>query len=224
MKGLPLPTKKHYPNHPIAPKELIQSLLHYQDLLDRRQGQFDDALSLTQVFICQLATILGLEIPKPVLSKDGEITYRVGSWFLNDCHKFLTQKEPEWMHYVTGLNVSGVRTLDRMVAFKLEKQSAGYVKGDEEATRDALWDLTEFGHALHGVFHSHRMRGLPTPSGIDIAHQERLERGRYPVVSAIFSEDGYIRFFTLKQPFNVEIYGKGVDEVGEHAFKLTKVH
>lgn len=97
------------------------------------------------------------------------------------------------------------------------------MRGVEAATRDVLCDLAEVGHALHGVFHSHRMQGprSVTPSAVDRRHQERLERSGYPVVPAIFSDDGYVRFFTLVQPFTLEVYGKGVEQHDSQLFRLT---
>lgn len=167
--------------------------------------------------------------------------YVIGSWFLHEAFRYCTQTgcssgieggltslfggeaENEWMHYATGVMVSGVRTIERIVPFQLAKQSPGFVQGDEAATRDALIEMSEYGYALHAVCHSHPGKGkLSTlPSHIDMDHQERLERGGYPVVSGIFSRDGYVRFFTVNRPFCIEVYGEGVKHVEPGVFYLT---
>lgn len=216
--------------HPLPPKIIVDGLLQYQSELDRQYTKVLRAQGRMLECVAELDRLLGSRQPEQQptalpASREGIGRYLAGSWFLYDCHSYLMQREPEWLHYVTGLHFDRVRTLDRMVTFKLEKQSPGYVKGDEMATRDALCDMEEHGHALQGVFHSHRMKGsgAVNPSMIDRAHQERLERGHYPVISGIFSEDGYIRFFALERTFQIQTYGKGVEQIEEHLFKLTEV-
>lgn len=214
--------------HPMPPKALLADVLQYQKQLDQRYEQILEVQARTQQFLSDVANIIGaadgqqLEVLE---SGHAARDYLVGSWFLHRCHEYLVQGEPEWMLYVTGVCINGVHTLDQMATFPFEKQSAGYVKGDQAFARDVLLDMAEMGHRLQAVYHSHRLTGpnAVSPSAIDKAHQERLERGGYPVVSAIFSEDGYIRFFTIDQPFKVHLYGKGVDQVEEYLFKLATV-
>jgi len=114
--------------------------------------------------------------------------------------------------------------IERIVTFPFAKQSPGYVEGDHLATRDVLIQMSEYGYVLHAVCHSHPGRGAGAthPSGIDISHQERLERGGYPVVSCIYSRDGFARFFTVGVPFEIEVYGQGVEHCGENIFHLTE--
>lgn len=135
------------------------------------------------------------------------LDYLVGSWFLYESFRYCTQPtthtglaegEYEWMHYATGLVVEGIRTIERVVTFPLVKQSAVYVEGDSMATRDVLIQMSEYGYALHAVCHSHPGTGIEAthPSGIDLDHQDRLQRGGYPVISCIYSRDGFARFFS----------------------------
>ena len=49
---------------------------------------------------------------------DCELTYLVGSLFLHDCYQVLVQGLDERMHYVTGLRLGNLLTLDRIVEFE----------------------------------------------------------------------------------------------------------
>jgi hypothetical protein len=83
--------------------------------------------------------------------------------------------------------------------------------------------LEQFGHRLLAHFHSHPGIGIEAtrPSGTDAGFQKRLEDAGYPAVAAIFSRDGYIRFFRLDDDLEVEIYGSGVEQHGKNSFRIT---
>jgi hypothetical protein len=212
----------------LNPRRALDELMTFERQIEARRAELLNACALAERSAAALRQLLGHPVSAPKeadAEASASTSYVAGSWFLYDCHTYLTQRQPEWLHYVTGVRVQGVRTLDRIVGFALAEQSMTYVRGDEEASRDALCDIAERGHFLHGAFHSHRAKGPGSisPSQTDIRHQERLERGRYPVVSAIFSEDGYIRFFTLHRPFAVAIFGTGVEQIDDALFKLTAI-
>lgn len=177
--------------------------------------------------VASLTTSSDVEM-QPALLK-----FLVGTWFLYDSFQYCTQprkvaglisREDEWVHYATGLVFGDVHTIERMVTFPLKQQSSVYVEGDPMATRDVLIQMSEYGYALHAVCHSHPGHGAGAtyPSGIDLDHQDRLERGGYPVVSCIYSRDGFARFFTVNLAFEIEIYGRGVENLGENVFHLTE--
>ncbi len=151
--------------------------------------------------------------------------YSAGSLFLYDCYKYLMQVPQEVIHYVTGVDLGGILTLDKMTCFDIEKQSAVYVKGNIVSSQKVLIQMTEYGHKLHGWFHSHPGRGVraTVPSTIDMDHQARLERGNYPSIGAIFTRDGFVRFFSGERRFEVTVYGEGVEKVNERIYRLTKV-
>ena len=148
--------------------------------------------------------------------------YRVGTLFLKECYDYLTPGEPEHAIYVTGIRDGNLFTLDRMVTFKYEKHSATGVVGDDADTTRALVLIDDFGHRLQGCFHSHPDMGPQSylPSGIDKSHQGRLEEAGYPTISAVFTRDGYVKFFSHTRPFKIEVYGKGVKQIDETLFKF----
>jgi hypothetical protein len=47
-----------------------------------------------------------------------------------------------------------------------------------------------------------------------------LDKGRYPTIQAIFSDDGYIRFFGGQKPFTIQVYGTGVKKIDERTYRL----
>jgi proteasome lid subunit RPN8/RPN11 len=112
-----------------------------------------------------------------------------------------------------------------MVKVALARQSAAGALADQHELQKALIHMDEWGHHLHGLFHSHPGSGAPAtqPSSTDLKTHERFERGGYPLVGAIFVNDGVVRFFA-NHPFTISVYGKGVERVDEHVFTLAPRH
>lgn len=152
--------------------------------------------------------------PAPTGSDQGDV-YLISSATLAQAYGFLTQHlpgtghEPEWMLAVTGLRQDRVRTLEHLIEVKLASQSGAQASFDMKDFMRVAITLYEHGQALHAVFHSHRFSGPPHPSGTDDRLQQILEEGGYPAIQAVFSEDGYVRFFARKRRFAVKVYGKG---------------
>lgn len=156
---------------------------------------------------------------------DSGLMYLVGSLFLYDCFSTLVQGLDERMHYVTGLRLAGLLTLDRIVEFELEAASPVSAVGDAASSHAELIRLDRFGHRLHGLFHRHPGKGKEAtmPSKVDLDTQSRQERGKYPVIGAIFTEDGYVRFFSGRNQFDLILYGEGVERVEENTYRLTEI-
>ena len=49
----------------------------------------------------------------------------------------------------------------------------------------------------------------------------KVVSGKLLLVAAIFSRDGYIRFFRLDDDLEIGIYGSGVEHHGKNNFRLT---
>lgn len=152
-------------------------------------------------------------------------TYMTGSWYLYECFNFLRQGTDEDIHYVTGVQIEDILTLDRLIPFYLAQKSAVYVKGDLVSSTACLIRMEELGHRLHAWFHIHPGESSDSihPSSIDINQQKMLERGGYPVIGGIFSRDGFVRFFSIEREFEISVYGKGVEKIGEKLYRLTKI-
>ena len=152
-------------------------------------------------------------------------TYLVSSATLAQAYVYLTQDlagvpdQPEWMLAVTGVELAeqNLRSLEQLIAVKLAYQSPMTAAFDMRDFARVAIRLDEHGQALHAIFHSHRFDGPPNPSHDDWRLQRSLEQGGYPAIQAIFSEDGYIRFFA-KRCFHVKVSGKGVEHADHDTF------
>jgi hypothetical protein len=149
--------------------------------------------------------------------------YAVSSLFLHECYKALTADRDEQFFFLTGAIVDGVNVLDQRLEFKHNKRSIVGVVGNHVDTHRLLIKLEQYGHRLLAHFHSHPGNGLEAtrPSGTDTGFQKRLEDAGYPTVAAIFSRDGYVRFFRLDDDLEIDIYGLGVEQHGKNSFRIT---
>jgi hypothetical protein len=129
----------------------------------------------------------------------------------------------EVFHYVTGLTVDGTYVLTRIVPVDFSRQSPGGVRVEDDSNIRALEQLDEWGVPLLGHIHSHPGNGVggTTPSGIDRRFVERLACGGHVAIGAIFSRDGYVRFYAHESTrFSVEVQGHRVERIEENVFKL----
>lgn len=151
--------------------------------------------------------------------------YAVSSLFLHECWKLLTVDREEQLFFVTGVVIGSTHVLDQRLEFQHAKRSLIGVAGNHADTHRLLIRLEQYGHRLLGHFHSHPGSGWEAthPSGTDTGFQKRLEHAGYPTVAAIFSRDGYVRFFRLDDDLNMEIYGSGVESYGKNSFRLVAI-
>lgn len=138
----------------------------------------------------------------------------LSSMFLRDSYNLLNiDKRIESLHFLTGPRLGNTIVLDRIVDFKKEIQTSVFAKGKSDSVSEVLIELARHEHKLHGCFHIHPGNGAAAtmPSSTDLKLQQNFDRGGYKVVHAIFSRDGYIRFYS-SMDFEIQIYGKGVEE------------
>jgi proteasome lid subunit RPN8/RPN11 len=151
-------------------------------------------------------------------------TYVISSWFMTECATYLLSHSDgfELLHLVTGSKIgTAQRTLERMIKVALEAHSPVNAQANQQDLQKLLIEFSGWGHTLHGLFHSHPGYGKDAtqPSGIDLGTQKLYEQGGYPLVSAIFSRDGFVRFFS-NNPINISVFGAGVEQHEEHIFKI----
>jgi hypothetical protein len=169
-----------------------------------------------------LASLAEIETELLAQKSDGR-RFVVSSLFLHECFEELTLDSNEQFHFVTGCEIGGLMILDQRCGFEHVSRTAAGVEGELKSTHRLLCRLEQFGLRLLAHSHSHPGHGIGAtmPSPTDRAFQERLERGGYPTVGAIFSRDGFIRFFRLDHDFELEVHGKGVEEIEPNVFRLT---
>lgn len=137
-------------------------------------------------------------------------------------HHNLMIGDPEWACLVTGPCIDGVRMMTHKLTVRYDHQSPSKVGMALEDFHRALRGLQRWGYSLHGVFHSHRTSGPVSPSRIDFAAQRQVLEPTYPAIQGVFSEDGYLRFFSGMRPFEVKVYGQGVEHVEDTLYKLDE--
>ena len=158
--------------------------------------------------ICKLLTDL-----LPSTAQTAKQVFVISSMFLKDSYNFLNiDKRIESLHFLTGPRLGNINVLDRIVDFEKEMQSPVFAKGKSDSVSEVLIELARHEHKLHGCFHIHPGNGAAAtlPSTTDLKLQQNFDRGGYKVLHAIFSRDGYIRFYSSLD-FEIQIYGKGVE-------------
>jgi len=197
--------------------ENLSEALHGEDK-DRVEEAYRDA---KEAFDVKLA----LKSPPPETKKVVP-TYLIEYRLLKRAFKLLTTDSSERMVLVTGPELNdGMFVLSRMIEPETSRRSACGVEPEFGDMIDTLSEMEEKdGTRLIACFHSHPGNGKAAtgPSGIDIGTQKRLERGGYPTIGAIFSRDGWVRFYSVDRKFEVEITGKGGEERDEKIFKLEE--
>lgn len=160
---------------------------------------------------------------------DAKQTYVTGSLFLRECFGLLVRerakKDTEVLYYVTGVGVGGVLVLNKILAPDLRTQSGYYVSAEHSSSNQIFLELEDYGHGLYAWLHNHLGTGAfaTSPSPTDLATQVRLEKGGYRAIGGIFSEDGFLRFFSTKNEFKVVVFGKGVKRIDDHLFKIEEI-
>jgi hypothetical protein len=164
-------------------------------------------------------TIEVIEEPKETIPK-----YLVGSKLLYEGNQYLMSQKTEMLVDVSGWKHNGLFVLERLEPVKLDESTTTYAKSNLLSTRDALFEMHRRGYLLVSILHSHPGYGpgSVSPSSTDINNQKKLEKVGYKCISGIYSRDGYIRFFTLNNPFEIVIKGQGVECVEENLFRLTE--
>lgn len=206
--------------------DALQFRLHLESLLQEGRAAHNTRTSAQNL----LASGGSAEAEPPVQpgSESDATHYWISSETLANAHAHLTQhlsergEDPEWILAVTGLSIGSVRTLETLIEVRMESQASAQASLDMRDFTKVAVTLMEHGQALHGVFHSHRFRGQPQPSSTDLRLQSILEEGGYPAVQAVFSEDGYVRFFAQRRPFAIEVCGKGVERVEDYVFRINQ--
>jgi proteasome lid subunit RPN8/RPN11 len=189
---------------------------------DRSMTRIFRELRKTNEFLGALRQIQA-ELAPEVSPAQGR--YVVSSYFLHEAYKLLTADRFEQFCFITGSEINGLLVLDQRIEFQHTKRNEVAVVGEMSSTHKLLIKLEQFGHRLLGHFHSHPGTGpsATMPSGTDENFQRRLESAGYPAVAAIFSRDGYVRFFRLDNNLTIEIHGTGVEDLGQNTYRLRHI-
>jgi hypothetical protein len=152
-----------------------------------------------------------------------EPLYLASASFLKTTFESLTVTPDEHLVYATGPeDGKQAFALTRLVTFELAEQSPVCAKPEPMSQLNALMELDRSGERLLAVLHSHPGNGedATNASSDDLTTQEGLEKMGYPAIGAIFSRDGFVRFFSVNRPFRVAVSGTGVEKVGDRVYRV----
>ena len=123
--------------------------------------------------------------------------------------------------YGTGVidKNSSTVTITGILTPRMSEQNPVLVRGDRDSIREVLTYLGRFDHTIVVQCHKHPGYGAVStyPSGTDIKNHRDWER-YYPLIGAIFVQNGYFRFFSAGKKFDVKIYGSGVRQFDRYTF------
>jgi hypothetical protein len=164
-----------------------------------------------------------VDVEKGSETSSDKLIFRVGTKFLHESYRYLSSAgDKENFAYISGIQIGNVYTLDIMQKVRLKVQTSYAAETEEQSTIESIINLDRFGHRLHATFHSHP-KGFTTPSSTDKEDLQKLLNGGYKLIGAIFTMDGFVRFYSLL-PFEVIIFGKGVEIIDENFYQLTHIN
>lgn len=157
-------------------------------------------------------------------AKFPDYKYVVSSRLLYECFHYLNQDKCN----ESLVDVSGIRfneayvMMERMECVEHDTRNSVYARSNLMSTYRTLMRIDSYGGLLAGVFHIHPGKGPGSidPSATDINDQARREKMGMKAIGAIFSRDGYFRFFSKDLGFNVEVVGKGVKRHGRYLYQF----
>jgi hypothetical protein len=156
---------------------------------------------------------------EPQVHDDGVPVIQVTRLFLEHCLTDLLP--PEKVGTVSGIALdNGVIHLDQLLLLAPASASEGHVEPTGASTYRNLLRTEAGGEEVYALFHSHPGSQIPSPSGKDLATHERLESAGYSVIGGIFTEGGYVRFFSHHTHFSVKVLGQGVEVIDAKTFRF----
>ncbi len=147
--------------------------------------------------------------------------YVFSSWMLKDSFQYCTAAPEEAMHFILGVEKDGFAIGTNLVPFGYSHRSVVGATGNHRDTHRISIEAHESGHRILALIHSHPGRGINANrrSSIDEANQRIWERTTR-VIGAIWSRDGYLRWYSSKLKFDVQIIGNHLKRVNDHVWKL----
>lgn len=209
----------------VAHKQQL-ALLQQQTLSSTlEQGRFHEAHALFPALQASIADLAPLEDALRVLAslsstpvaREPVRTYHVNVLFMAALYPRLMTCEREFA--LSGAKLAdNVYTLDTAVELEGEA-SAGHVSPTAESISGAQEAFWSTGQTIRALLHWHPGQGPSacSPSSIDLATQERIERAGFPAIGMIWTRDRLLRVFSALHPFAVQFVGKGMEIIdGDH--------
>lgn len=138
------------------------------------------------------------------------------------------EPEVESILYLSGLALEdGVRTINRVLEFEHEDQSAVRAVADRDSHMAVLDELERTGHQLLGHLHCHPGSGVAGTmlSKTDLSYQRDLEALDYEAIGFVVTSDGFLRAYSADLDFELAVHGEQIttNDTEQHAFKIRDV-
>lgn len=145
----------------------------------------------------------------------------VSSFQLLDSFRYCTQTSDEGLHFLIGFDTNSRSIVSGMRTFPYASRSPGHATGDQRATHQITHETHEGGHRVLAIVHSHPGNGPDAnhPSSRDYAGQVNIEPWSR-LAGAIWSRDGYLRFWSVELPFSVRIMGNHFEQMEDQLWRL----
>lgn len=201
---------------------LNRAVEQYQHQHGRTVQRRDARSILAQAgqFAAVLADLQRLEQWLPQQQEDC-LELVISSLLLKESFERCTQTRDEGMHFLAGIEVDSVAVATHVLSFPYAHRSIAAAGGERQATNKICIELDEAGHLLLAIMHSHPGSGRHANhhSSVDARTQANFELTRR-MIGGIWSRDGFLRFFSVRQPFTVRVAGNYVEQINEMEFRL----
>jgi len=197
-------------------EEISQSIDNrIQEILEKKST--NDALYILEsiYLLDKIANIIELFY----CSENDRYIFVTDSYFLEKCAEDLAYYDKESMLICSGIKLDNIIFLNFAHHPKLY-QSFLQVRQEPGEMARIQKELEPYGANIHAIFHSHPGGGIPAPSASDIEYQSIMERLGYKSIAGIFTDDGYIRFFSYRLKFEVLILGRGIAKLEKDIYRL----
>ena len=161
-------------------------------------------------------------VPNQGFQNPGEAQFLFSSVYLIDSFELCTVRRAEGMHLIVGIEHEGIRIATKILEIPYSYRSEFGASADKKATIRANIESHEAGHKILGWIHSHPGNGIlsnhPSPTDMDMQDHWEFHAQR---IGGIWSRDKYIRFFSKRTPFEVQIKGNYVEQIDGSVFRIT---
>ncbi len=195
--------------------QCTKSIREYQ--YDSATTALDDAIRLQRVIEC-LSNI------SASLATEASSVHLIESKTLHDAYNYLTSSAYESILVGAAIQLDNVTFITRIIPLDLADSSMSFARAAAKSISAVQGQMFTFGNVLGMHFHAHPGDGVGwcQPSGIDTELQQSYEGGDTPTIGAIFSRDRYVRFYTVKREFSIQVCGKEVTRIDENTFRLSE--
>ncbi len=147
--------------------------------------------------------------------------FAIDSWPLAEAFHYACRDDREQLVLLAGISIGHVRVATTCLPLACRERTATYAAADKRELAQSVQAIVSQGHFVVGLLHSHPGVGAEAtvPSYEDLA-THRTWDACCPLLSGIFSRDGYCRFFVdaTKQP-DVRLFGTGFKKIASGLFR-----